>query len=213
MALIKKRRARSLQLYMKLRGGRWKNCVTSDESLLYLGWSYGRRKVCYMRKGDTISDKLKFVKRDSFAKGFMAWAGVSYRGNTDIRFINKGTKVNSNFYINKVLNPLLRNDVPKLFPEGRKSMVFHQDSASSHTSKQTLQFLKKENVNFIDRDEWMPKSPDASQTDFGIWGIFKRRLQKRNVNYVIGLKKALKDEWRKLNQTIINKTLELWPKR
>jgi len=164
-----------------------------------------------MRKGETVSDKLKFVKRESFAKGFMAWAGVSYRGKTEIRFINKGTKVNSNFYINKVLKPFLRNDVPKLFPEGRKSMVFHQDSASSHTSKQTLQFLKKEKVNFIDRDEWMPKSPDAAPMDFGIWGILKRRLQKRNVNSVIGLKKALKDEWRKLDQNIINKTLESWP--
>ena len=71
-------------------------------------------------------------------------------------------------------------------------MVFHQDSASSHTSKQTLQFLKKEKVNFIDRDEWMPKSPDAAPLDFGIWGILKRRLQKRNVNSVKGLKKPLR---------------------
>ncbi|KAH3792134.1 hypothetical protein DPMN_145625 [Dreissena polymorpha] len=69
-------------------------------------------------------------------------------------------------------------------------------SASSHTSKQTLQFLKKEKVNLIDRDEWMPKYPDAAPMDFGmiLWGIIKRRLQKRNVNFVIGLKKALADE-------------------
>ncbi|KAH3874903.1 hypothetical protein DPMN_038160 [Dreissena polymorpha] len=65
---------------MKLRGGRWKNFATSDEAMFYLGGSYGRRKVCYMRKGETVSDKLKFVKLDSFAKGFMAWAGVFYRG-------------------------------------------------------------------------------------------------------------------------------------
>ena len=76
MAQIKKRRTRSWQLNMKLRGGRWKNFVTSDEAMFCLGGSYGRRKVCYMRKGETVIDKLKFVKRDSFAKGFMAWAGV-----------------------------------------------------------------------------------------------------------------------------------------
>ncbi|KAH3891416.1 hypothetical protein DPMN_015516 [Dreissena polymorpha] len=78
--------------------------------------------------------------------------------------------------------PFLQNDVPKLFPEGRKSMMFHQDSSSSHKSKQTLQFLRKEKVNFIDPEEWMTKSPDAASMDFGIWGILKRRLQKRNVN-------------------------------
>ncbi|KAH3841210.1 hypothetical protein DPMN_114668 [Dreissena polymorpha] len=55
------------------------------------------------------------------------------------------------------------------FRNCRKAMVFHQDSVSSHTSKQTLQFLKKEKVNLIDRDEWMPKSPDAVPMDFGIW--------------------------------------------
>ena len=92
-------------------------------------------------------------------------------------------------------------------------MLIHQNSASSHTSKQTLQFLKKEKVNFIDPEEWMPKSPDAASMDFGIWGILKRLLQKRNVNSAIGLKKALKDEWIKLDQNIINKTLESWPKR
>ncbi|KAH3785862.1 hypothetical protein DPMN_163957 [Dreissena polymorpha] len=128
---------------MKLRGGRLKNFVTSDDAIFYLGGSYGRRKVCFMRKGETVSDKLKFVKRDSFAKGFMAWDGVSDSGKTGIRLINKGTKVNINFYINKVLKPFIRYDVPKLFPEGLKSMVFHQESALSHTSKHTLQFLKK----------------------------------------------------------------------
>ncbi|KAH3810675.1 hypothetical protein DPMN_139070 [Dreissena polymorpha] len=31
----------------------------------------------------------------------------------------------------------------------------------------------------------MPKYPDAAQMDYGIWGILKCRLQKRNVNSVI----------------------------
>ena len=59
----------------------------------------------------------------------------------------------------------------------------------------------------------MPKSPDAAPMDFGIWGILKRRLQKRTVNTITGLKRALMDEWRKLDQETINKTLASWPKR
>ena len=50
----------------------------------------------------------------------------------------------------------------------------------------------------------MPKSPDAAP--FGVWGILKRCLQKRNVNTLLGLKRALKDEWNKLDQKTINKT-------
>ena len=44
-----------------------------------------------------VSDKHKFVKRDSFARGFMAQAGVSYRGKTEIRIIDK-VKVYSKYY-------------------------------------------------------------------------------------------------------------------
>ena len=143
----------------------------------------------------------------------MALAGVSYRGKTEIRFIDKGTKVNSKYYCEHVLKPFLDNDVPRLFPDDPESMVFHQDSASSHTARETIQFLKNNNVNFIDKEEWMPKSPDAAPMDFGIWGILKRRLQKRNVNTLLGLKRALKDEWNRLDQKTINETLESWPKR
>ncbi|KAH3834740.1 hypothetical protein DPMN_108075 [Dreissena polymorpha] len=47
----------------------------------------------------------------------------------------------------------------------------------------------------------------------GLWEILKRRLQKRQVNSLSGLKRAPKDELRKLEQTTINKTLKSWPKR
>ena len=59
----------------------------------------------------------------------------------------------------------------------------------------------------------MPKSPDAAPMDFAIWGILKRRLQKRKIYILAGLKRALRDKWRKLEQLVINKTLESWPKR
>ena len=69
----------------------------------------------------------------------MAWAGVSFHGKTNIRIIDKGVKVNSDFYINQVLKPLVSNGLPRIFSGDQiKDMVIHQDSASSHTSKHTL---------------------------------------------------------------------------
>ena len=52
--------------------------MTTDEAMFYMGGSYGRRRVCYIRSNETDMQKLKFVKPDSFAPGFMVWAGVSY---------------------------------------------------------------------------------------------------------------------------------------
>ena len=39
----------------------------------------GVAEFATLRQGEKVSDKHKFVKRDPFARGFMAWAGVSYR--------------------------------------------------------------------------------------------------------------------------------------
>lgn len=214
MAQVEKRRQRSLKLYRKLNGEKWKNVVTTDEAMFYLGGSYGRRRVCYVRQPHFDWDKLKYVKRDSFAPGFMAWAGVCSRGKTKLKIIDKGVKVDSKYYVRRVLTPFLDQDVPRLFPgAASRDMVFHQDSAASHTAKNTLEFLKERNVNYISPDEWMPKSPDAAPMDFGIWGILKRRLQKRKIRSLLGLKRALLDEWNKLEQPLINRVLCSWPKR
>jgi hypothetical protein len=89
--------------------------------MFYLGGSYGRRKVCYIRKGDNLGEKLKFVKRDAFASGFMAWAGVSSRGKTEIRIIDKDTKVNFSTISTKFSSHFWRKMFLKdVFLKGRK---------------------------------------------------------------------------------------------
>ena len=41
-AQIKKRRARAWRLYLCLNNNKWKNFVTTDEAMFYMGGSYGR---------------------------------------------------------------------------------------------------------------------------------------------------------------------------
>ena len=77
--------------------------VTTDEAMFYMGGSYGRCPICYLRKGENVSDKHKFVKPDFFTRDFMAWAGVSYRGKTEICIIDKGAKVNSKYYCEHIV--------------------------------------------------------------------------------------------------------------
>jgi len=105
-----------------------------------------------------------------------------------LKFIDKKTKVDSNYYVNKILKPFIEKDVPRLYPDHQRSnMIFHQDSAASHTSKKTLDFLDRSGIKYVKPTEWMPKSPDAAPMDFFIWGILKRRLQKRkkkNITWV-----------------------------
>ena len=48
--------------------------MTTVEAMFYMGGSYGKRRVCYIRSNETDMQKLKLVKRDSFAPGL--WCGL-----------------------------------------------------------------------------------------------------------------------------------------
>ena len=68
---------------------------------------YGRRRICYARNGEERSDKVTFLKHYALAIDFLIDAGVLYRGNTEYRIKDNGTKVKRTFYINKVIKPIL----------------------------------------------------------------------------------------------------------
>ena len=61
--------------------------------------------MCYGRNGEESSDKMTFLKHDVFSIGFLTDAGVLYRGKTENRIKDNGSKVKIIYYINKVLKP------------------------------------------------------------------------------------------------------------
>ncbi|CAF2529763.1 unnamed protein product [Rotaria sp. Silwood2] len=194
---IMKRRQRSFQFYLQLAYG-----------------TGGRRKVCYIKKTDPDYDRMIIQQNTSRPKGFMVWGGVSSQGKTALRFVAPGTKVNSNYYVNKVLKPFLAQDVPRLFPKRQKMKWFlHQDSAPSHTAEQTIRFLDQNKIHYITPQEWMPDSPDAAPMNYSIWGYLKQQLNKIHIDSLDDLKKKLLSEWRKMSQTYIDKVLASWPRR
>ncbi|CAF1042739.1 unnamed protein product [Didymodactylos carnosus] len=142
-ANVEKRRQRSRRFYLQLANGRYRNFITTDESWFYLDGTSGKRKVCYIKKSDPNYDRMIIQQDSSRPKGFMVWGGVSSKGKTTLRFVEPGAKVNSQYYINKILKPFLSRDVPRLFPIGGKTRpTLQQDSAPSHVSKETIAFLE-----------------------------------------------------------------------
>ena len=189
-ANVEKRRQRAGPLYRRLANHRYKNFITTDESWFYLDGTEGKRKVCYIKKTDPDYERLIIEQDSSRPKGFMVWAGISSRGKTALRFVKPGAKIDSNYYIAKILKPFLLRDLPRLFPNSeRKKMIFHQDSAPSHVSKKTIAFLNGLGINYVKPHEWMPKSPDAAPMDYSIWGYLKQRLNKQTIEDLTQLKK------------------------
>ncbi|GBN90483.1 hypothetical protein AVEN_139572-1 [Araneus ventricosus] len=60
-------------------------------------------------------------------KGVVDWMGISANGVTKPRFVQPGTKINSKYYIEKILKPFIKDDYCRLYPNG--DAVLHEDSA------------------------------------------------------------------------------------
>jgi len=39
-----------------------------------------------------------------------------------------------------------------------------------HTANNTISYLKRENVSFIEPQMWPPNSPDLNPVDYAVWG-------------------------------------------
>ena len=144
----------------------------------------------------------------------LVWAGVSAHGITQLRFIEHGSTITSRYYIEHIIEPFIKYDIPRLFPgDEQKKMILHQDSAPGHVAKKTITYMKEHNIQVITPDEWLPKSLDAAPMDYSIWGIMKERVRKHNVSTLNGLKKVLKQELENLEQDVINNALANWAKR
>ncbi|GBN86461.1 hypothetical protein AVEN_231742-1 [Araneus ventricosus] len=141
----------------------------------------------------------------------MVWMGISANGITKPRFVQPGAKINSKYYIQKILKPFLKDDYCRLYPNG--DAVFHQDSAPSHASRVTQKFLTDQQVQFLRPQQWKPNSPDAAPSDYFLWGHFRSKLNKRRVSTLRGLQKAIREEVKKIPQGRILRALKSWPKR
>lgn len=62
-------------------------------------------------------------------------------------------------------------------------------------------------------DRWMPSSPDCAPCDYWLWGYLKKRLNKRKIQTIEGLKKAIREELKNIPPDMTVKALKAWPKR
>ena len=144
----------------------------------------------------------------------MVWADVSTHGKSELRFIEHGSTIISRYYIEHIIEPFIKYDIPRLFPGDRqKGMILNQDSAPGHVAKETLTYMKEHNIQIITPDQWLPKSSDTARMNYSICRIAKERVRKCKMSTLNGLKNVIKQEWEKLEQNVIDDALESYPKR
>jgi len=97
------------------------------------------------------------------------------------------------------------------------SRRFQQDGATCHTSKTTLDFLRKTFGNrLISRKtefSWPPRSPDLSVCDFFLWGYLKQKVYVTKPRTLDELRTNIEEEISKITPALLNKVFENFEKR
>jgi len=102
----------------------------------------------------------------------MVSVGASRMGKTGIVFVEPGAKVNNEYYCQIVIGGGLLPDIRARCQ--RYSWTLQQDGAPSHTARNALTYLRRENVTFIEPDIWPPNSPDLNPVDYAVWGALQQ---------------------------------------
>lgn len=200
-----------------LSADKWKKIVTIDEAWFYLSDTNKKRSVFYQSRTKSKADIWYRECNESFPKGFMVVAGISYEGKLKIRRIGKNAKINSEYYQTNILNPIFKEDIPNLYGNDTKNVVFHHDKATSHVSRSTVNFLHtletETGITSIEPKRIPVKSPDCAPMDFCVFGVLKRKVGNRRPKNLNGLWKVLKEEWEKLDITMLRRSLLSWKVR
>ena len=163
------------------------------------------------RKKDINVDSLVRPRQD-FSKSVVVSVGVSRMGKTSVVFVEPGAKINSQYYCEKVLGQGLLPDIRTRC--GRYKWTLQQDGAPSHTARSTVQYLQRENINFIEPNRWPPNSPDLNPVDYAVWGALQEMVYHRKTfTSVPELKRAIVTAWQQLSQAFLDRSIGEWRRR
>jgi inhibitor of nuclear factor kappa-B kinase subunit alpha len=195
----KVRLERAKELLRLAESGNLPNLVFSDEKPFIIEQFVNKqndRVYLPQRSAENLNHRL--ATRNQAPAMVMVWAAVSAESRSPLVFVDRGVKINAEYYRENILEGALKPWARKHF--GRKPWTFQQDSAPSHSAKVTQEWLKNNVPRFISTTQWPPKSPDANPLDFSVWGILESKVGTKKYQSVEHLKQAIRHEWAKIPQ-------------
>jgi hypothetical protein len=115
--------------------------------------------------GERFADVNVVNRLSHCGVGVMVWAGISYRLQTQLHFIDGN--FNPQRYHDEILRPIV-----VLFLR-LHHLMFQYDNAQPHVVRICIQFLKDENVPVL---PWPAYSPDMSPIEH-VWDALDRHVQ------------------------------------
>lgn len=209
----KKKRLERSKLLLKRHGVRKvKKIIFSDEKLFLTEQCHNAKNdVVYSLSFEDIPEEQRTVKRFQNKSSVKVLGAISENGKLPLLFIDKGIKINGDFYRQEVILNHLVPEAKKLYPSG--DWIFQQDSAPSHSANDTQKLLKNHSLDFITKEDWPPSSPDLNPLDYSIWGTLEARVNAKFHRSLDSLKRALIREWKKLPMDHVRAAIGSWRHR
>lgn len=211
----KNRKRNCWKLYKyQLAGDKCIFVVTLDESWIRLKVDGGVTSFCYVKRGETVPKEWIKSSRTLWEEKFMVIGVMTYNRTFPLIRVPKGTNVDSEFYVNQVLKPLIRKQLVPYFKDDISKVFIHHDKSSVHTSEHTKNFMeqmnKKYGINFIQKADIPIKGADCSPMDFFGFGFIKQSVERMKFDNVDQLWKKCKKVWKNVPVEMCNKTFESW---
>src|SRR6218665_2868326 len=118
-----------------------------------------QRTIAYTHKqGRNVMFHQRDLSVSASTSAVTSWFRSPYQkmGKSRIVVIEPGAKVNSQYYCRNVLGDGLLPDIRAICQH--HTWTLQQDGAPSHTAKNTMEYLRRENISFIEPDMWPPNS-------------------------------------------------------
>jgi transposase len=147
------------------------------------------------------------------------WAAMGYGKKVPLVFFDSDVRLNAAIYQESVLEGVLRPWAQDEFGyeggEYTQEWTFQQDGATIHTARATQDWCDN-NTNipdFINKDQWPPRSPDLNPLDYSIWSILLSRACNRPHPDLLSLRSALEREWEALDIETLKRIVDDFPRR
>ena len=196
----------------------WSNVLFSDESPYQVFYVPNPRN-------DTVwgsqEENVPVASQVKFSPSVLVWGGMTASGLTRLHFVPEHTSINSDYYVNNILEKELKPVYYRLDTSGAISKrrlftdnagsIFQQDGARAHTSAVSRAWLTKSVPNYI--TNWPPNSPDLSPIE-NLWSILSNDVYKDpEPKTVDQLKRRLRNAWNSISVETLDNLVKSLPRR
>ena len=122
--------------------------VTLDEMYLSTNGTTGKTDGYYETKGKQAPSEYKKKERSGWPPILCA-IGVCHRGSTSLRIVPENVKINQEVFLKKVLSPMWKEDIPRLYPAEESKVIRHMNGARAHFRPNVVQWLETKSNTYL----------------------------------------------------------------